>query len=450
MAFPSFLSSYISSAFTSRGRPSRLKQKKESSIELVAGTFFKVRSFSYSEVKGESQLKVRAKRRNTVYQAYKEQEKKRPSLRFYENALEKRKLLVSWLLQWGSHAKLSGTTKQLAIANMARYLSLKENVTIEELLAIPIVSLALASKFEDDEPTFFNSDDSIQHFAKILKGSLTTKELVRLERDMLHLLDFNLDICTSSHLTPYFLESLAPQFITSSKVNRRADQLSVFCMWDNQLCHQKPSLLSNDLNRETLLSRLEGLSKYSEEQIQHLAAEIDGRFQLSKEEFLATQKKTSSRQGPSLCPFAQELNYLLLEEKDGGECFAKNKRYTAENRKILFDWIFEVTEKFQLLTGTALLATVYIERYLSLRSIDGLKYLQAVGVTALMLSSELKEPTKKLLLSEAVVYCDGAYTEEELLKVSEDLRAVFDKEPEPVLILEGKEETSDEEKEDPR
>ena len=88
-------------------------------------------------------------------------------------------------------------------------------------------------------------------------------------------------------------------------------------------------------------------------------------------------------------------------------------------RAILVDWLITVHLKFKLAAETLFLCVNLIDRYLSRKEIER-KYLQLVGVCALMIASKYEEIYPPLL-KDFIYITDKAYTAEQLLKMEIDM-----------------------------
>ncbi|KAK9728392.1 B-type cyclin [Basidiobolus ranarum] len=83
-------------------------------------------------------------------------------------------------------------------------------------------------------------------------------------------------------------------------------------------------------------------------------------------------------------------------------------------RRILFDWIIQVHERFRMLPETLFLCINYVDRFLSVKEVS-IDKLQLVGITALFIAAkyeELDAPT----VSSMLYMTDQTYSREELQK----------------------------------
>jgi len=62
------------------------------------------------------------------------------------------------------------------------------------------------------------------------------------------------------------------------------------------------------------------------------------------------------------------------------------KDVTSNMRGVLVDWLVEVAEEYKLLSDTLYLAVSYIDRFLSLKTVNKQR-LQLLGVTSMLIAS---------------------------------------------------------------
>lgn len=97
----------------------------------------------------------------------------------------KRSMLVDWLVRVHEYCGLLPETLFLCIHYVDRFLSLK-SVNQDKLQLVGIVALFVAAKYE--EVTF----PTVQEFASLSHNEYSTDEILKAERYMINLLDFNL------------------------------------------------------------------------------------------------------------------------------------------------------------------------------------------------------------------------------------------------------------------
>ena len=102
-------------------------------------------------------------------------------------------------------------------------------------------------------------------------------------------------------------------------------------------------------------------------------------------------------------------NYMIKIQTDINE----------KMRLILLDWLVEVHIKYNLLQETLFITVNLIDKYLSKKNINK-KYLQLLGITALLIACKYEEiyPPK---LKKLIHMTDNAYNKEEALKMEYDI-----------------------------
>jgi hypothetical protein len=102
--------------------------------------------------------------------------------------------MVDWMIEVCSSFKCSERTWFLSVAILDRYLSLmkgKKTFKNSDVHCLGITAMYLASKYEDIYPI-----NSIIAHEKISHKAISQNEILRLEREFLMTLDFELDIVT--------------------------------------------------------------------------------------------------------------------------------------------------------------------------------------------------------------------------------------------------------------
>ncbi|CAA7048008.1 unnamed protein product [Microthlaspi erraticum] len=92
---------------------------------------------------------------------------------------------------------------------------------------------------------------------------------------------------------------------------------------------------------------------------------------------------------------------------------------TATMRGVLVDWLVEVAEEYKLVSETLYLTVSYIDRFLSLRTVNR-KKLQLVGVSAMLIASKYEEITPP----DVEDFCDiteNSFTKQEVVKMEANI-----------------------------
>jgi len=122
----------------------------------------------------------------------------------------------------------------------------------------------------------------------------------------------------------------------------------------------------------------------------------------------------------SLFPEYEQDVFLFLRSREVAlstkfNYMEKQPDITMNMRQILVDWLVEVSEEYKLQTETLHLAVNYIDRFLSLMSVQRSK-LQLVGTAAMFIASKYEEiyPPD---VSEFVYITDDTYTKRQVLRM---------------------------------
>ncbi|KAI5412622.1 Cyclin-A3-1 [Lathyrus oleraceus] len=98
---------------------------------------------------------------------------------------------------------------------------------------------------------------------------------------------------------------------------------------------------------------------------------------------------------PYLSDILDYLRTMEMQEKrrPAGDYMDKVQRCITTNmRRTLVDWLVEVADEYKLLPETLHLAVSYIDRFLSIHSLNRSK-LQLLGVSAMLIASKYEEIT---------------------------------------------------------
>uniref|UniRef100_A0A1J3IQK6 Putative cyclin-A3-1 n=2 Tax=Noccaea caerulescens TaxID=107243 RepID=A0A1J3IQK6_NOCCA len=95
------------------------------------------------------------------------------------------------------------------------------------------------------------------------------------------------------------------------------------------------------------------------------------------------------------------------------------KDVTPNMRGVLVDWLVEVAEEYKLLSDTLCLAVSYIDRFLSVKTVQRPK-LQLVGVSAMLIASKYEEITPPNV-EDFCYITDNTYTKQEIVKMEADM-----------------------------
>ncbi|GMH23257.1 hypothetical protein Nepgr_025100 [Nepenthes gracilis] len=130
---------------------------------------------------------------------------------------------------------------------------------------------------------------------------------------------------------------------------------------------------------------------------------------------------------PQMCPayVADIYEYLRSMEMEAKRRPLPNYMEKVQNdistnmRGILVDWLVEVAEEYKLIPDTLYLAISYIDRYLSVNSINRQR-LQLLGVSCMLIASKYEEISPPHV-HEFCYITDNTCTKEEVIKMEADV-----------------------------
>ena len=124
------------------------------------------------------------------------------------------------------------------------------------------------------------------------------------------------------------------------------------------------------------------------------------------------------------------IYHNLLSEEDKGICptpdfdkILSQKEITEQMRSILIDWIIDVHYKFNLTDETLFMTVLIIDRYLSYKPIQKMKF-QLLGITALLLSCKHEEIVLPKI-DDFIFITDNAYKKNEVFDMENDILDVL-------------------------
>ncbi|XP_015885004.3 putative cyclin-A3-1 [Ziziphus jujuba] len=135
----------------------------------------------------------------------------------------------------------------------------------------------------------------------------------------------------------------------------------------------------------------------------------------------------TSSYDPQMCgPYASDIyEYLHKMEMEPKRRPLPNyldkvqKDVTANMRGILVDWLVEVAEEYKLGSDTLYLSVSYIDRFLSLSTVNRQR-LQLLGVSSMLIASKYEEISPPHV-EEFCYITDNTYTKEEVVKMEADI-----------------------------
>ena len=96
-----------------------------------------------------------------------------------------------------------------------------------------------------------------------------------------------------------------------------------------------------------------------------------------------------------------------------GPLLGRQSHLSASMRRILFDWLFEVSDEFHCAYETTFLSMHFIDAYLASSAPVPLASLQLLGVTSLWIASKYEEVLLRPL-NHFVLLCDGLYSRQQI------------------------------------
>jgi len=103
----------------------------------------------------------------------------------------------------------------------------------------------------------------------------------------------------------------------------------------------------------------------------------------------------------------------------------KQVHVNAKMRGILVDWLVSVQQKYKMKAETLFLAVTFLDRYLEKKHTTPRRYLQLVGITALMVAAKYEEMYPPQI-ADFVYVTDKAYSREEILKMEVTMLSALD------------------------
>ncbi|CAA0407160.1 unnamed protein product [Arabidopsis thaliana] len=124
--------------------------------------------------------------------------------------------------------------------------------------------------------------------------------------------------------------------------------------------------------------------------------------------------------GPYVTSIFEYLRQLEVKSRPLVDYIEKiQKDVTSNMRGVLVDWLVEVAEEYKLLSDTLYLAVSYIDRFLSLKTVNKQR-LQLLGVTSMLIASKYEEITPPNV-DDFCYITDNTYTKQEIVKMEADI-----------------------------
>lgn len=153
-------------------------------------------------------------------------------LRNHTTTIRNRAVLINWLVEVHISYKFVQETLHLAVSILDRYLQINLTAGTNILQLIGIAAMLIAAKYEE------MYTPEAKEFVYIADDSFTTSQLLKMEREILYKLKFNLGRPLSLH----FLKRYSKIAKTGSKEYVLAKYFLEVCLLEYELCHIKPSI----------------------------------------------------------------------------------------------------------------------------------------------------------------------------------------------------------------
>ena len=144
-----------------------------------------------------------------------------------------RTILLDWLIDVHARFKLFDETLFLTINIIDRYLS-KKSINKKYFQLLGITAMFIASKYEDIYPP------DLKEFIFMTDNAYTREELMKLECDILDIIEFNMTYPTSLR----FLEIFKKRLHLKDLDFNRCRYFIEICLFDYNCCHFSPSLIA--------------------------------------------------------------------------------------------------------------------------------------------------------------------------------------------------------------
>jgi len=213
-----------------------------------------------------------------------------PKLEGTELTEKMRAILIDWLVDVHAKLNLKSETFYLTVNIIDKYLSIT-TTSKRTLQLLGITSLLIASKYEEIQPPKVNT------LAYLTNNTYTNEEILKMEQNVLKVLDFSVAMPSNYNFLQRFVEELG----CSKKVKYMAEYIIELALLDCLILKAKPSLIAasalytaNRLINKTKTWEQNMVSKtrYKETDMKHIIKELIVVMQVSeKSSFKATRNK---------------------------------------------------------------------------------------------------------------------------------------------------------------
>ncbi|KAL6013227.1 Cyclin [Asimina triloba] len=178
--------------------------------------------------------------------------------------------------------------------------------------------------------------------------------------------------------------------------------------------------------KRVVLGELPNLSNASQELVVEVEA-TKRKLRPAKKERKPAPDVKANADDPQMClPYAKDIyEYLRSMEIESKRrplpnfIEAVQKDVTATMRAILVDWLVEVAEEYKLVSDTLYLTISYIDRFLSLNTLNRQR-LQLLGVSCMLIASKYEEISPPHV-EDFCYITDNTYTKDEVVNMESEV-----------------------------
>jgi len=142
--------------------------------------------------------------------------------------MEYRTKMVDWMIEVTTSFKCCPRTYFLAVAIFDKYLiaANKRNKSLanKDIHSVGVISMYIASKFEDVFPLHSKVVSE-----KIAHGSISQKDIVRMEQEFLQFLDYDVDFVTPFDFHQTYIDKISKKLNANLALDGESSQFSDFC-----------------------------------------------------------------------------------------------------------------------------------------------------------------------------------------------------------------------------
>lgn len=195
-----------------------------------------------------------------------------------ESTQHSRAILINWLISIHRYLKLLTETLHLAVSMIDRYLH-KKSVSKYQLQLLGVTCLYLAAKYEEIYPPEFSK------FLKICENAYSKTQVILMEKEILKVIDFRINVPTSWVFFVKWTDSLGLHKLEMSM----GQYLIELSLVEAGMCRFRPSLkaacaifIGQRQFKKDVGWRLQGVTGYSEVDVKECMGEMMQILQLAR------------------------------------------------------------------------------------------------------------------------------------------------------------------------